>query len=1251
MAALPTDLRNLLENTIKQARIEAEKGARQALDALAVGRHEPHGSMSIEERKLRNRLRAHGRQLGDVLDGRRGTQTIHRLMREVAYEQWHRMLFARFLAENHLLIHPEHGVSVSLEECEDLARGTGDDPWALAASFAQAMLPQIFRADDPALSVTLPPEARVELQKLLASLPQRVFTEDDALGWTYQFWQSAEKDAVNERAKSGEKITGETLPAVTQLFTEPYMVHFLLDNTVGAWHAGKVLTEAQRTGATSEAELREAVRLQGAGGYEFEYLRFVREPGVDDERGDEEGHATGPWRPAAGTFEGWPRDAKDLTILDPCCGSGHFLVSAFRLLVPLRMAEEGLSAADAARAVIRDNLFGLELDARCTQIAAFNVALAAWKVAGAHIDLPPLRIACSGVGPQATKEEWLKLAEEAAAAGGMPGEKNVLGSEESLLSAGVKGGLEALYDLFQRAPDLGSLIDVRGGPGTPDQVDALQADFADLAPLMDAILSREGASAEEVERAVAAKGMAEAARVLAGPPDGYTLVITNVPYLGRGSHTDEFKAWADTHYREARNDLATIFLKRMLRWVGSGERAGTIAAVTPQNWLFLTTYRKLRERLLKERTWEMVARLGPGAFETISGHVVNVALVTVSGGRAFDAHAMAGVEASPASRPLEKASLLRGAPVELAEVDGSLVRGADAGAPDADDHEERDDSGPADGSVRVIPQKAQLGNPDAVITFVTSEATAFLHDYATAWQGVATSDNPRFTRALWEVQEVGGGWVFQQSTVVQTTHFGGRSGILFWEDGHGAMTGVCQGGATFRGKEAWGRPGVVVSQMGTLPTTLYGGEVFDCNCSIVSPLDPAIVPALWAFCSSSEYHSEVRRINQKMNVTNSSLAKVPFDLDRWQKVADEQYPGGLPEPYSDDPTQWLFHGHPAHAESGTELHVALARLLGYRWPAESDSEMRLSDEARALIRRSAELDALGHTDDDGIVCLSPVRGEGSAADRLRALLGAAFGDTWSSSNERELLVATAGAGHGTSKVARNLDAWLRDSFFEEHCKLFQHRPFIWHIWDGHRDGFNALVNYHRLSGEDGAGRKALESLTYTYLGEWIDRQRKAQENGEEGADGRLAAAIKLQEELRCILEGEPPYDIFVRWKPLHEQPAGWDPDVNDGVRLNIRPFMLADDVRRTGAGVLRWKPNIKWTKDRGKEPEDLRPREDFPWFWGCDPEEEAAHRVDFGAGTPNAAPAGAAFDGARWNGGHYTRAAKAAARARAEGGS
>ena len=132
--------------------------------------------------------------------------------------------------------------------------------------------------------------------------------------------------------------------------------------------------------------------------------------------------------------------------------------------------------------------------------------------------------------------------------------------------------------------------------------------------------------------------------------------------------------------------------------------------------------------------------------------------------------------------------------------------------------------------------------------------------------------------------------------------------------------------------------------------------------------------------------------------------------------------------------------------------------------------------------------------------------------------------------------------------------------------------------------------------DDGRGRRLLESLTYSYLGDWIARQRDGVKRGEGGAEDRLAAALELQKRLVAILEGEPPFDILVRWKPIESQAIGWEPDINDGVRLNIRPFMAQDIPGcNKGAGILRAKPNIHWKKDRGKEP--VREQAQYPWFW------------------------------------------------------
>lgn len=1159
MPTLSRDLRRQLENTVREARRTAEAGARKVIEQLAVHHHEPWPSMTPSQRELRNRLRAHGRQLGDRRDDRRGVQGIDRLTTECAYEHWHRMLFARYLAECELLIEPQSGVATSLAECEELARAEGRDWLELAADYAQRMLPQIFRSGDPVLEVALPPETRSALEDLMKALPHDVFVADDSLGWVYQYWQADRKEEVN---RSEKKIGADELPAVTQLFTEDYMVLFLLHNTLGAWWAGKVLAAKPdlAESASSEDDLRAACAV---GNVEWTYLRFVREEGK-------------PWRPAAGTFDGWPQAARDITLLDPCMGSGHFLVFALPMLAAMRAAEERVSAEVAIEAVLRENLFGLEIDPRCTQIAAFNLALAAWRRVG-YRQLPSLHLACSGLSLGVSKAEWLKLAERAAQALPVPPKTDLLGTEDNLFSDAMKRGFERLYDLFARAPWLGSLIDPRAAGG-----DLVEHGFADLEPLLAQVMAK-AETADLAEMAVAAQGLAKASQVLARH---FTLVTTNVPYLGRGRQDDLLKDYCEKRHQEAKADLASCFVERSLALCAKG---GSCALVTPQSWLFQHRYAELRATLLKEIEWNQLIQLGPRAFETISGERVNVALLTLTRPSEVISQLGTGLNVSSCPTADDKAIALR---------ERSLVE---------------------------VHQANWASTPDQRIVLDELGTGSLLLTIANSWQGIKTSDDERFTRLHWEIHLPASGWWLYQRAPATTMEYGGREEVIFWEDGRGKLTEVCQEGASFRGKSAWGKFGVAVSMMGDLPATLYTGEKFSADVSILEPFDPSDLPALWAFCSSREYAAEVRKIDTALRVTNRAMSQVPFDSEHWQSIAAERYPEGVPKPSVVDPTQWLFAGQPRVAE--VPLQIAVARLIGYRWPRQSGSGF---PDCPAL-----GLDGLEkHADLDGIVALNPVKGEQPAAARLLALLADAFGSEWSAAKLDGLLAQVGFAG-------RTLDDWLRDRFFEQHCDLFHQRPLVWHIWDGRRDGFQALVNYHRLAAPNGEGRRTLEKLLYSYLGDWIDRQRADQNAGVEGADARVAAAEHLKAEFTNILAGEPPYDLFVRWKPLAEQPIGWEPDINDGVRINIRPFMTAKPLgaRAKGACILRVTPKIKWDKDRGKEPQ--RAREDFPWFWGWDPDNKDDQK-DFGG-------RGKEPDGNRWNDLHYTRAFKQAARDRRNG--
>jgi len=463
------------------------------------------------------------------------------------------------------------------------------------------------------------------------------------------------------------------------------MVQFLLDNTLGAWW----------TARHPEADLD----------FDFEYLRFVE----DEETGEEV--------PAAGTYDGWPDTAAELTVMDPCMGSGHFLVAALPMLARMRMHEEGLSAEEAVDRVIAENLHGLEIDERCTQLAAFALAMAAWTFNGAsgYRELPEMNLACSGLAPEGDLEDWETLA----------------GDDERL-----QNGMRRLYSIFQDAPTLGSLIN----PSAPEnRLDT--ATFDELEPLLDKALSN-GKGVEMMERGVLAYGIARAADMLSSE---YHLVNTNVPYLKRGNQSQKIKEYISNNYPKSKRDLATAFAERGFSFSAEG---GIFATVLPQSGLFLQSYEKWRKMMLRRRNWKLLARLGKGAFETISGEVVNVILAVFNNQRPTDDQdRITGIDVSESDSPKRKSQHL------------------------------------VDRHVSILRQSSQLQNPDSRVLFVELEDKDLLRDYSTAYEGLTVGDLDRFTRYFWELSKMKSEWNRFIGNVVEPNLYGGRSQIIKWEGG------------------------------------------------------------------------------------------------------------------------------------------------------------------------------------------------------------------------------------------------------------------------------------------------------------------------------------------------------------------------------------------------------------------------------------------------------------------------------------
>jgi hypothetical protein len=217
--------------------------------------------------------------------------------------------------------------------------------------------------------------------------------------------------------------------------------------------------------------------------------------------------------------------------------------------------------------------------------------------------------------------------------------------------------MERLYDLFQKAPALGSLID----PRTMGD-DLFAFGFDTLKGTLDRTLKKLEAQADPDRAAlgVAAQGIAMAASLMA---KGFTLVATNVPYLARGKQGETLRAHIESVYPAAKADLATAFIERGLSHCTQG---GATAFVTPQNWLFLSSYKALRHWMLRQVTWNLVAKLGPAAFDDMNWWAANTLLCIHTNAVPKGGHEVVGLEASA-----EKGAVKQGCRIKVA-MPGSL---------------------------------------------------------------------------------------------------------------------------------------------------------------------------------------------------------------------------------------------------------------------------------------------------------------------------------------------------------------------------------------------------------------------------------------------------------------------------------------------------------------------------------------------------------------------------------------------------
>ncbi|PTN11853.1 BREX-1 system adenine-specific DNA-methyltransferase PglX [Nitrosomonas aestuarii] len=371
----------------------------------------------------------------------------------------------------------------------------------------------------------------------------------EVIGWLYQFYISEKKDEVFDGLKKNKKITPENIPAATQLFTPHWIVRYLVENSLGRlWLLNR-----------PQSKLAE----------QMDYYIKPEQPETDFLRINK---------------------PEEIKICDPACGSGHMLTYAFDLLYAI-YEEEGYEPAEIPSMILTHNLYGIEIDERAGELAAFALTMKARA--------KQRRFFTKGVKPNICVLENIQFDE-----GEIEEYMDFIGRDLFTVP------LQTTLSQFEEADNFGSLI-------RPDVIDVDN---------MFKILESKNVSGH-LFLSLTHQKVLQALRQADYLSPNYHVVIANPPYMGASNANNRLKSWLSSNYQEEKNDLFAAFIDRNL---SLSLAKGSVAMITMQNWMFISRYEGFRSKLLSRGTVLSMAHLGERAFDSIGGEVVSTTAFVIS---------------------------------------------------------------------------------------------------------------------------------------------------------------------------------------------------------------------------------------------------------------------------------------------------------------------------------------------------------------------------------------------------------------------------------------------------------------------------------------------------------------------------------------------------------------------------------------------------------------------------------------------
>lgn len=1009
-----------------------------------------------------------------------------------------------------------------------------------------AVLPDMFQNIKDYTELLFPDDLLQGKSSVIRQMIELIPEEDwkDAvqiIGWLYQYYNSEKKDEVFAKRNSA-KISKENIPAATQLFTPDWIVRYMVENSLGRlWLEGHPNDDlkSQWKYYLEDAKQPENVQAQ---------LDNIREKHKD-------------------------LTPEDLLCIDPCSGSGHVLTYMFDVLVQI-YETYGYTTREAVSSIVKNNLYGLDIDKRAAQLAYFSIMMKACQY--------DRRFLKRGIKPHiyAITESNHKIDDEII---------DKFSNGDSKLKEAITTIKDELYD----AKEYGSILTI-----TPQDWDMLYARLEEV----------KGEATMYGEAIESLRPLIQVAQVLS---QKYDVVVTNPPYMGSKKMNAKLKKLVKKKYPDSKRDLFAVFIERCNQMV---KKDSYYAMITQHSWMFLSSFEKLRNKLLEYNIINM-AHLGARAFEEIGGEVVQTTTFTV---RKSD----------------------------IKDYNGKYCRLIDATS-----QEEKEKMFLNGKNCYVTDQNNFSKIPGNPIAYWVSDKllTTFannkkLGDIAQPCAGLATGNNNIFQRYWYEISygNIGFGvkdvseteyrnekwypcnsggdfrkWYTNNFIIVNWQHNGEE--IKNFRNPAGKLAARPQNTAKyFKEGLTWNK----------LSSAKFGvrykapGFIFDDTSRSAFPHDLELLPYYIGILSSKIAFSYLQILNPTMSFTNGDLIRIPIVVDDNNKdTVIELVKDNInlsQQDWDAYETSWDFKYHPlirkvstiseaydqwksennerfdqlkANEEELNRIFIDIYGLQDELTPEVADKDVTVHkifdtkddvpetmkgskyirtkyDEITSFIsyavgcmfgRYSLDVDGLAYAggdwddskyttfaaDKDSIIPISDDEYfDDDIVNRFVNFVEVVYGEDTLQENLKFIADALGGKGH-PKEVIRN---YFLNKFYKEHCKTYQKRPIYWLFDSGKKNGFKCLVYMHRYQPDTIARIRTdyvheQQARYYTII-EDLEARIKAADTGEK---------IKLKNQLKVIKNQDEEIKIYEE-KIHHLADQMISINLDDGVKNNYGLF-------------------------------------------------------------------------------------------------